>query len=116
MSQKSAPLTSLVSTKTYKYVCNCLLCNGKEVVARTQEKHANNKELKEKEAPDSSFRMNWSRLPKLKRDTSISNMLSGMDLDDEIIVALSSRSRKDQFHNPLIEETPDIFDDMLLIS
>jgi hypothetical protein len=45
MSQKSEPLTSLVSTKTYKYVCNCLVCNGKEVVARTQEKHANNKEL-----------------------------------------------------------------------
>ncbi len=41
-------------------------------------------------------------------------MLSGMDLDDEIIVASSSRSRNDQFHNLLIEETTDIFDDMLL--
>jgi len=41
-------------------------------------------------------------------------MLLGMDLDEEIIVASSSRSRNDQFHNPLIEETHDIFDDMLL--
>jgi hypothetical protein len=42
MSQKSEPL---VLAKTYKYVCNCILCNGKEVVARTQEKHANDKDL-----------------------------------------------------------------------
>ncbi|RHZ77090.1 hypothetical protein Glove_186g93 [Diversispora epigaea] len=129
-----------------KYVCNCLLCNSKEVVARTQEKHANNKELwkskssrknqlariesrkyknenvslitssKKRKRSSRQFIPDeeTARLPKLKRDTSISNMLSGMDFDDEIIVASSSRSRNDQFHNPLIEETPDIFDDMLL--
>src|SRR6185436_19013503 len=37
-----------------------------------------------------------------------------MDLDEEIIMASLSQSRNDQFHNPLIEETHDIFDDMLL--
>lgn len=38
-------MSSLVSRKVYKYICNCLMCNGKEVVARTQEKHANDKDL-----------------------------------------------------------------------
>jgi hypothetical protein len=53
-------------------------------------------------------------LPKLKRDISISNMLSGMDLGEEIVVASSSRTRNDQFHNPHINEMPDTFDDALL--
>ena len=53
-------------------------------------------------------------LPKLKRDISISNMLSGMDLGEKIVVASSSRTRNDQFHNPCINEMPDTFDDALL--
>src|SRR6185436_4337080 len=53
-------------------------------------------------------------LPKLKRNISISNMLSGMDLGKEIVVASSSQTRNDQFHNPRIDEVPDTFDDALL--
>lgn len=49
MSQKSATrkvtLLSNIIPKTYKYACNCIKCEGKEVEARTQEKHANNKDL-----------------------------------------------------------------------
>src|SRR6185436_4789178 len=49
-------------------------------------------------------------LPKLKKDISISNMLSG----EEIIVASSSQTRNDQFHNPCINKIPNTFDDALL--
>jgi hypothetical protein len=31
--------------KNYKYICNCMVCEGKEVEARTQKKHANDKIL-----------------------------------------------------------------------
>jgi len=41
-------------------------------------------------------------------------MLSGMDLGEEIVVASSSHTRNDQFHNPHINEMPDTFDDALL--
>ena len=35
---------SLISPKKkYKYICNCMVCKGKEVDARTQTKHANDK-------------------------------------------------------------------------
>ena len=48
MSQKSdtRKVTPLSNPKNiYKYVCNCLVCNGKEVEAKTQKKHANDKDL-----------------------------------------------------------------------
>jgi hypothetical protein len=42
--QEKSPLFDLVSPKiNYKYICNCFVCEGKEVQARTQKSHANNK-------------------------------------------------------------------------
>ena len=53
-------------------------------------------------------------VPKLNRDVSISNMLTGLGLDEEIVVASSSRPRNDQFHKPRVDEMLDMFDDELL--
>jgi hypothetical protein len=49
-------------------------------------------------------------VPKLNRDISVSDMLTGLGLG----VASSSRSRNDQFREPHIEEMPDMYDDELL--
>src|SRR5918911_749271 len=46
-------------------------------------------------------------VPKLNRDISVSDMLTGLGLG----VASSSRSRNDQFREPHIEEMPDMYDD-----
>ena len=43
--QKVTPLFSSNLTNIYKYVCNCKVCNGKEVEAKTQKKHATDKDL-----------------------------------------------------------------------
>jgi hypothetical protein len=51
-----------------------------------------------------------TNVPKLNRDISVSDILTELDLG----VASSSRSRNDQFHEPNIEETPDMYDDELL--
>jgi hypothetical protein len=50
MSQKSdtRKVTSLSSSNPkniYKYECNCEVCNGKEVDAKTQKKHTNDKDM-----------------------------------------------------------------------
>ena len=50
MSQKSdtrkvTPLSSSNPKNIYKYECNCVVCNGKEVEAKTPKKHANDKDL-----------------------------------------------------------------------
>jgi hypothetical protein len=50
MSQKSdtrrvTPLSSSNPKNIYKYECNCVVCNGKEVEAKTQKKHTNDKDL-----------------------------------------------------------------------
>lgn len=41
----SETLFSSNPKKIYKYVCNCIVCNGKEVEPKTQKKHANDKIL-----------------------------------------------------------------------
>ena len=41
-------------------------------------------------------------------------MLTGLGLDEEIVVASSSRPRNDQFHEPRVDEMLDMFDDELL--
>jgi hypothetical protein len=42
--RKETPLFDLTnSNKKYKYVCNCMVCKGKEVEGKTQKKHANDK-------------------------------------------------------------------------
>ena len=51
-----------------------------------------------------------TNVPKLNRDISESDMLIGLGLG----VTSSSRSRNDQFREPNIEETPDMYDDELL--
>jgi hypothetical protein len=43
MSQKSD--TRKVTSLSYKYECNCVVCNGKEVEAKTQKNHTNDKDL-----------------------------------------------------------------------
>src|SRR6185295_19236373 len=50
MSQKSdtrkvTPLFSSNFKNIYKYVCNCIVYNGKEVKTKIQKKHANDKDL-----------------------------------------------------------------------
>jgi hypothetical protein len=42
--REESPLSDLISPKKiYKYTCNCIFCEGKEVDGRTQKKHANDK-------------------------------------------------------------------------
>ncbi|RHZ83594.1 hypothetical protein Glove_90g8 [Diversispora epigaea] len=54
-------------------------------------------------------------IPKLNRDVSINNMLTELDLGEEIVVASSSRLYiNDQFHELHMDEMLDIFDDELL--
>ena len=137
------------SQKKYRYVCNCKKCIGKEVTAKTQVKHAKNKEywnsqklrkrqLKEIEARNSRYVVvreavekkrkrdskqsvpsEETKVPKLKKDISVSDMLTKLNLasntfdneSEEEVIASSSKSRYDQFHNPLQDEIPDIVDD-----
>ncbi|CAG8710713.1 13298_t:CDS:2, partial [Dentiscutata erythropus] len=130
--------------KKYKYICNCTDCEGKEIDEQIQKKHANEKimwksnkerkiqlaiiearkfncEVNENTLNKSSKKRKISsqqlspvedttNVPKLNRDISVSDMLTGLGLG----VASSSRSRNDQFHEPNIEETPDMYDDELL--
>ena len=137
------------SQKKYRYVCNCKKCIGKEITAKTQVKHAKNKEywnsqklrkrqLKEIEARNSRYVVvreavekkrkrdskqsvpsEETKVPKLKKDISVSDMLTELNLasntfdneSEEEVIASSSKSRYDQFHNPLQDEIPDIVDD-----
>src|SRR5437016_5775453 len=91
--RKETPSFDLTnSNKKYKYVCNCIVCKRKR--SSPVEKALD--------------------VPKLNRDVSISNMLTGLGLDEEIVVASSSRPRNDQFHEPRVDEMLDMFDDELL--
>ena len=41
---KKSPSFDLTnSNKKYKYICNCMVCKGKEVEGKTQKKHTNDK-------------------------------------------------------------------------
>jgi hypothetical protein len=65
--REESPLFDLISPKKkYKYICNCMLCKGKEVDARTQTKHANdeivwksNKERKKQLASIEARKFNY---------------------------------------------------------
>src|SRR6185369_14894556 len=94
-------------------LCNILLPflgNGDNGVTSPIQSSKKRKRSSRQFTPDEET----THLPKLKRNISISNMLSGMDLGKEIVVTSSSRTRNDQFHNSRIDEVPDTFDDALL--
>ena len=65
--REESPLFDLISPKKkYKYICNCMVCKGKEVDARTQTKHANdevawksNKERKKQLASIEARKFNY---------------------------------------------------------
>ena len=134
--------------KKYKYICNCKKCNGKEVTAKTQVKHANNKDywdtkklrkhqLKEIEARKSRYvterekkrkrdseqllpseTLETTKIPKLKKDISVSDMLTELNLapnildeNNEEVAESSSKKWYDQFHDPPSDDIPDIIDE-----
>ena len=148
--QEISERDNLTSQKIYTYICNCRKCNGSEVNHKTQVKHANKKELWnseksrkkqleeieirksryvairnaekiKKKRKRSSQQSSKNKIPKLRKDTSVSDMLTELSLapnisdeneeNEELVIASSSRTRNDHFHEPLQDEMPDIIEE-----